>query len=119
MPEQAAQTLASRAGVDLAAGVSEAGADNRREGLGAVMGFLTGLGIGAVYGLARPLAPNVSPPVAAIALGLGAMVATDGVSTLLGHADPREWSASDWASDIVPHLAFGAATVAGYEGFGD
>ncbi len=119
VPEHDVQTLADQAGVDLAAGLSDEQVESRKEGLGALMGYLTGLGIGAVYGILRPLAPNVSPPVAAIALGLGAMAATDGVTTLLGHADPREWSPSDWASDIVPHLAYGAATVAGYESFSD
>lgn len=119
VPEQDVQTLADTVGVDLAAGLSDEQAESRKEGLAALMGYLTGLGIGAVYGLLRPLAPRVSPPVAAIALGLGAMAATDGVTALLGQADPREWSASHWASDIVPHLAYGAATVAGYESFGD
>ncbi|MEU4537113.1 hypothetical protein AB0G15_19815 [Streptosporangium sp. NPDC023825] len=33
--------------------------------------------------------------------------------TILRLTDPREWSASSWVSDIVPHLAYGltAATV--------
>lgn len=119
VPEQDVQTLADRVGVDLTAGLSDERVENRKAGLGALMGYLTGLAIGAVYGLLRPLAPNVPPRVAAVALGLGAMAATDGVTVLLGHSDPRDWSASDWASDIVPHLAYGAATVAGFESFDD
>ncbi len=46
------------------------------------------------------------------------MAATDGATTMLGNADPTEWSAKSWAMDIVPHLAYGAATVVGYESFG-
>jgi len=35
--------------------------------------------------------------------------------TALGLTDPREWSASDWASDVVPHLAYGAVAALVYE----
>ena len=28
----------------------------------------------------------------------------------LGISDPRTWSATDWAADVVPHLAYGFAT---------
>ena len=27
--------------------------------------------------------------------------------TALGITDPRQWSATDWASDVVPHVAYG------------
>jgi hypothetical protein len=40
------------------------------------------------------------------------MAATDGSMTALGLTDPREWSATDWASDLVPHLVYGAAAAA-------
>jgi hypothetical protein len=29
----------------------------------------------------------------------------------LGLTDPREWSGTSWASDLVPYVAFGPATV--------
>jgi hypothetical protein len=45
------------------------------------------------------------------------MAATDGVSAALGVTDPGSWSAADWASDIVPHLAYGTGTVSSFEGF--
>jgi hypothetical protein len=117
VPEQDVQTLADRVGVDLTAGGSDEQAANRRQGLGALTGYLTGIAIGAAYGALRPLAPNSPTPVAAVALGLGAMAATDGVTTIMGNADPREWSASSWVMDVVFHLAYGAATAAGYEAF--
>jgi hypothetical protein len=28
--------------------------------------------------------------------------------TVLGVTDPRSWSVTDWVSDLVPHLAYGA-----------
>ncbi|MFP5363180.1 MAG: hypothetical protein ACLGI5_10680 [Thermoleophilia bacterium] len=117
VPEQDVEKLADIAGVELAAGRSDEEAENRKQGLGALIGYVTGLGIGAVYGLVRPHARAVPLPVAAVAVGLGAMAATDGATTLLGNADPTQWSAKSWATDIVPHLAYGAAAVAGYERF--
>ena len=118
VPEQDVEKLADMAGVDLNEAGSDEQAENRKQGLGALMGYLTGLGIGAVYGLVRPHARAVPLPLAAVAVGLGAMAATDSATTLLGNADPTQWSAKSWATDIVPHLAYGAATVAGYEAFG-
>jgi hypothetical protein len=29
---------------------------------------------------------------------------------VLGVSDPRTWSAADWISDVVPHLAYGVVT---------
>jgi hypothetical protein len=39
----------------------------------------------------------------------------DSLAHALGHmpdmlSRPREWTPSDWASDVIPHLAYGAAT---------
>lgn len=118
VPAQDVEKLADEAGVDLAAGGSGEEAENRKQGLAALMGYVTGLTVGAVYGLVRPHARAVPLPLAAVAVGVGAMAATDGATTLLGNADPTQWSAKSWATDIVPHLAYGAATVAGYESFG-
>jgi hypothetical protein len=40
------------------------------------------------------------------------MVAANGSMTALGVTDPREWHAIGWLSDALPHLAYGAVTVA-------
>jgi hypothetical protein len=112
VPEQDVQILADRFGIDLGEG-DEASA--RREAIGALLGYLTGMTIGAAYGVVRPWTRRVPPPVAAVAVGLGAMAATDAGSVRLGTTDVSTWSLADWVSDIVPHLAYGAATVAGYE----
>lgn len=86
---------------------------NRRTALGALTGILTGTAVGAVYAL---LAARRTPPVwpgAAIVGGL-AMLGADVPIALLRVSDPRTWSRTDWASDAVPHLAYGAVTAATY-----
>ena len=47
--------------------------------------------------------------------GLLANVGTTGLMDVLGVTDPRQWLASFWASDLVPHLAYGLATAAVFE----
>ena len=42
------------------------------------------------------------------AYGLGVLVVANGPMTVLGVTDPRTWSRTDWVSDVVPHLAYGA-----------
>lgn len=109
LPARAAGELADRADVGLGSGEA---AGSRREGLGALLGYATGLGVGGLYGL---LAGDrrLSPPVAVLGLSAMAMTASVVPLTALRLTDPRDWSASSWASDIVPHLAYGltAATV--------
>jgi hypothetical protein len=90
-------------------------AQNRRSGLGALLGIATGLGTGAVYGLLRPQLGRVPFPLLALAAGVGANVGSVAPMTALGVDDPRSWSASSWLSDLVPHLAYGALTAAVYE----
>jgi len=46
------------------------------------------------------------------------MLAGNGPMTVLGVTDPRSWGPADWASDVVPHLAYAlvaAATLNGFE----
>lgn len=92
----------------------ENSADNRKEGAGALLGYVTGLGVGAAYGLLRS---RVRLPLsgATLLLGVAAMAGSDGPMTALGLTDPRSWPPSSWAADAVPHLAYGAATAAAYD----
>jgi len=90
---------------------------NRLEGLGALSGIAAGVGIGAVAGLFAPLLTRLPLVLSAAAVGAGAMAATDLPMTRLGITDPTTWSATDWASDALPHLAYGAMTVAVLRGF--
>ena len=55
IPEQDVEVMAERAGISL--GDAE-GAATRKSAIGALMGLLTGVTAGAVFGLVRPLAPG-------------------------------------------------------------
>src|SRR5919206_16795 len=118
VPAQVAGELAEKAGIDLSAeGSDEETVQNRQSGLGALSGYVVGLGVGTAYGLIRPLMGDVSELRASIVLGLAAMAGSDVPATALGVTDPREWSLDSWASDIVPHLAYGLTTAVAYEAF--
>jgi hypothetical protein len=114
VPSQVASKLAQKAGFDLG---SEEAAKNRKSGLGALQGYVAGLGVGTAYGLIRPHLDGASIPLAGVGLGLAAMAASDVPATALGVTDPRKWSLSSWASDVVPHLAYGLVTAVAYEAF--
>lgn len=112
VPEDAVDRLAERRGISI-------DDDNRRSAIAALLGFATGLAAGAAYGLVSPLTSFLPRPVVIAAVGLGTMAATDASSASLGVTDPREWSAADWASDVVPHLAFGAGVVLVHDALSD
>ena len=86
---------------------------NRRTGLGALVGILTGTAVGAGYAL---LAGRRRPPVwlGSVMAGGLAMLSSDAPLALLRISDPRTWSRTDWISDAVPHLAYGAVTAVTY-----
>ena len=107
-PQQAVDTLASKSGHPIPG--DEETKQNRLGGLGPLSGIATGVTIGALAGLARPLLARLPAPVAAVLVGVVAMAATDSPLASLGLTDPRKWSGTDWASDLVPHLAYGAVT---------
>ncbi|RBY92389.1 hypothetical protein DQ244_07155 [Blastococcus sp. TBT05-19] len=80
---------------------------NRLQGLGPLIGLVAGVGVGTVGGLARAAGYLSAKPVGVALTTAGVMVAANGPMTVLGVTDPRTWSAKDWISDIVPHLAYG------------
>ena len=110
-PQDAVQKLAD--GVHVGLGDGER-AENRKEAVGALLGYGTGLGTALCYAaVARRRC--VPWPVGVLALGGLAMAGSDVPLTALGVTDPRRWPASGWASDVVPHLVYGAAAYAVYE----
>jgi hypothetical protein len=114
-PAVTVDTLAERSGHPVPGEGEER--QNRLEGLGALSGILTGVGVGAATGLFAPLLTRLPLVLSAALVGGGAMAASDLSMTRLGVTDPTSWSAADWASDALPHLAYGAMTVAVLRGF--
>ena len=112
-PSKMAGVLADKAGIDLSGGEGEETAQHRRQGIGALLGYVTGIGVGVVYGALDRGEKRWPVPIAGALLGLAAMAGSDLPIAGTGISDPTEWSASDWASDLVPHLIYGfvAATV--------
>lgn len=111
-PEQTVEQLVEVTNLDVP-GQGDA-RSNRVSALGSLSGTLTGVGVGLAYGFLRGL--GVRPPLwagALLATG-GALAGSNGPMTLLGITDPRSWGATDWASDVAPHLAYGVVTAATY-----
>ncbi|MCT2581940.1 hypothetical protein [Actinophytocola gossypii] len=109
-PEESVRRLADTTGVP----IPEEGRENRVSGAGALLGILSGLAVGAGYGVARAAGWRPGTATAAAATTIGAIVGSAAPMTVMGVTDPRKWSASDWMSDVVPHLAYGWVTAATY-----
>jgi hypothetical protein len=103
-PEDSVEKLAETAHVPIP-GEGET-RQNRLQGLGALLGLAAGMGAGAAGGLVRASGYRSSTPVGTALTALGVLVAANGPMTALGITDPRTWSAADWISDLVPHLAY-------------
>lgn len=88
---------------------------NREGGLGALFGYVNGLGTGVAYGLLRSQLDGVPIPLASIGVGLIAMAASDVPLIALKVTDPKTWGVSGWLSDAIPHLIYGLVTVTTYE----
>lgn len=107
-PQQTVEALAGKAHVDIP-GEGDT-RDNRLSGLGPLTGIAAGVGVGALAGLARAAGFRPGPLVGGLVATVGALIGANGPMTALGISDPRTWSATDWASDVVPHLSYGFAT---------
>ena len=108
VPETAVTKLSEKAGVPIPGDEETRG--NRLSGLGPLTGLLTGISVGVVLGVARAAGWRPGQALGTVAAGAGAMAGTDGPMTALGVTQPRTWSAADWVSDAIPHLAYGAVT---------
>ena len=103
-PEQTVEALADKGHVTIPG--DEEHRQNRVAGLGPLTGLVTGIGVGVLAGLARAAGFRSSPLVGTALTTVGVLVGSNGPMTALGITDPRTWSATDWASDVVPHLAY-------------
>ncbi|NUR85689.1 MAG: hypothetical protein HOY71_16560 [Nonomuraea sp.] len=110
-PQQAVDKLAGITHTDLGDGER---ADHRKEALGSLMGYATGVASAIAYGMlsGRRRRPW---PLGVLALTGLAMSGSNVPLTLLGATDPRTWSAGSWVSDVIPHLAYGFTAYAAYE----
>jgi hypothetical protein len=86
---------------------------NRVQALGALTGLVAGIGVGGLLGLARASGFRAGT----LLTTLTVLVATNGPMTVLGITDPRTWSATDWISDLVPHLAYSAVVTTMMDAF--
>jgi hypothetical protein len=102
--------MAEKAGTEIPGDKSEH--DNRLAGLGPLAGIFTGIAVGVAAAFARPALGRIAAPLAAVTLGALAMAGADGPLVALGLTKPGQWTAADWASDIIPHACYGAAAYA-------
>ncbi|HWG01001.1 MAG TPA: hypothetical protein VG164_04025 [Trebonia sp.] len=109
-PSQAVERLAGKAGARIPGEGAER--DNRLAGLGPLAGIMTGAAVGVTAAFARPVLARVPAPVGVALLGALAMAGADGPLVALGLTKPGGWTPADWASDVIPHLGYGAATYA-------
>ncbi len=114
--------IADKAGIDLATGTGDDAKEeekNRESGLGALLGYVSGLGVASLYGAVRPHLRWLPVPVAGVLLGLAAMAASDVPIGMSGVSDPSTWAPEDWAADLIPHLIYGLVTAIAYDAFAE
>lgn len=114
MPQKIVQKAASSMGLEDLASDSEA-AVNRRTGIGSLLGYANGLGVGAVYGILRPLLRRVPVAIGALAAGAAVMALSDVPASRSGATDTKTWSAADWTADVIPHALFGLALALSFD----
>jgi hypothetical protein len=110
LPGRAVSSLAADAGIDLT-GEGEAAA-NRREALGALAGMATGVGVAVVCSTLVPRLGRRRLLVPAAVVGGMAALGANAPMVAKGLTDPAEWGPAGWASDLIPHLAYGLGVVA-------
>ena len=114
VPSTMVKNFAEAAGVGALASDDDA-TKNRRSGIGALMGYADGLGVGIVYGALRPALRGVPVLLTAVAAGAAAMALSDIAIAKSGASDPRTWAAADWATDAIPHLIYGLALALSFD----
>jgi hypothetical protein len=118
-PAEVVDQLEDRTGVRLAERKGSEPEQNRRQAVGALLGFVTGLGVGALYGLIRPSVRSVPFAVTGAVAGLAAMAGSDVPATALGATDPKRWRPVDWLADLVPHVVYGMTTALAFDALTD
>ncbi len=117
-PSKLVEIVAGKTGLPLSSrgvGVQDQKAQSRETGIGALLGYMNGLGVGAAYGALRTQMNGKSIPLTGIAIGLISMTASDIPLVALKISNPKTWGVSGWASDVIPHLIYGLITASAYE----
>ena len=117
-PSKMVEKVADMTGLSLSAqgnGSQSETAQNRESGLGALLGYVNGLGVGIAYGMLRSQLDEIPVPLAGVAVGLLAMAASDVPLVALKVSNPKKWGVSGWAADVIPHLIYGLVTVSTFE----
>jgi hypothetical protein len=112
VPAETAARMAGEVGVHLSG--EEQPMKSRRTAAGALLGYGAGLGIGALYGVPEDAVPDLPLPLSGALVGAVAMAASDVPASATGATDPRRWGRTGWLADLIPHFAYGLATVAVY-----
>ncbi|GGV31230.1 hypothetical protein GCM10010182_63280 [Actinomadura cremea] len=105
VPDAVMSELADRTGTAVPGDARERG--DRLEAAGALGGTLAGLAVGGLAGALRATGVRLPTVLGGPLLGAAAMVAADLPAAGLAVTDPRHWTPADWASDAIPHLAYG------------
>jgi len=107
-PETSVERLAETLDVDIPGDADQRA--NRVQALGPMLGIATGLGVGALVGVARAVGIRSGAVTGTLLTTAVVLVASNAPMTVLKVTDPRTWSATDWVSDVLPHLAYGVVT---------
>ncbi len=107
-PQDTIETLVKK--VQIAIPGDQQARQNRVAGLGPLTGLAAGVGVGAMLGFGRSAGWRPGLAASGVAAALGALIASNGPMTMLGITDPRTWAVTDWVSDVIPHIAYGAVT---------
>lgn len=83
---------------------------NRISGLGALIGYAAGIGMGLILGLAYARGWRPGLLTATLVATAIALIGTNGPMTVLGVTDPRTWGVVGWISDLIPHFGYGVVT---------
>jgi hypothetical protein len=112
-PSETVERMSERVGVSVP-GDGES-RRNRVDGLGPLLGVLTGVGTGAALAAARAVGLRAGTLATSALAAAFAAVAADMPMAALSVTDPRDWSPSEWLTDLIPHAAYGAVTAATLE----
>ena len=114
IPATMVKNIAEAAGVGALASDDQT-TQNRRSGIGALLGYVDGVGVGIAFSALRPMLRGVPVLLAGVIAGAAVMALSDVAIAKSGASDPRTWAPADWAADAIPHLAYGVALALSFD----